>query len=49
MDYLKDNWRWIVFPIVAVLIIACAMVVLSDRDGLDSHRYDLGCLFSEVD
>ena len=42
MDYLKDNWRWIVLPIVVVLLLACAMVVLTDRDGLDPHRYDLG-------
>ena len=44
MDFLKENWRWILFPIVIVLVIGCAMILLAERDGLDAHRYNLGWL-----
>ncbi|MFT4647550.1 MAG: ABC-type uncharacterized transport system permease subunit [Planctomycetota bacterium] len=39
MNFFKENWRWIVLPILAVLILGVVVIVMSNQDGLGAHRY----------
>ena len=43
MDFLKENWIWIVAPVVAVLLILAVLLYLTDGGATDDFVYVL-CL-----
>jgi len=40
MRFLRENWAWIVVPIVLFTAVVVALVVMGG-DPLDQHGYDL--------
>lgn len=38
MNFLRENWAWIVVPIVLFVAVAIAVVVFSSTP-MDQHRY----------
>lgn len=40
MKFLKENWAWIVVPIVVFAAVVVALVVLG-KDPSDAHVYNL--------
>lgn len=41
MQFLKENWPWIVFPIVLFAAAVAALVIFGGGDPLDQHQYNL--------
>ena len=41
MDFLKENWAWILVPILLFLTAVVVLIVLGDSDPLGAHEYSL--------
>lgn len=41
MKFLKENWVWIVVPILLFVAAVVALIVLGDSDPLGNHEYNL--------
>ncbi|MFT6111103.1 MAG: ABC-type dipeptide/oligopeptide/nickel transport system permease subunit [Planctomycetota bacterium] len=41
MKFLKENWVWIVVPILLFVAAVVALIVLGDSDPLGNHGYNL--------
>ena len=41
MKFLKDNWVWIVAPVVTVLIVVLALLWFTDGGPADDFTYPL--------
>ncbi len=41
MNFLKENWAWIVVPILLFVAAVVALIVLGDSDPLGNHEYNL--------
>ena len=41
MDFLKENWLWIVAPVVTVLIVLALLLILGDSGASDDFQYNL--------
>ena len=42
MNFLKENWLWIVAPVVTVLIILAILMMMGDGGPSDDYSYHLG-------
>jgi ABC-type dipeptide/oligopeptide/nickel transport system permease subunit len=41
MNFLKENWIWILAPVVVVLIFIVALLMFTDRGSTDDFVYTL--------
>jgi len=41
MDFLKENWIWIVAPVVTVLIVLTLLLIMGGTGGGDDFVYSL--------
>ena len=41
MDFLKENWAWILVPVLLFIAAIVALFVLGDADPAGSHEYNL--------
>ncbi len=41
MNFLKENWIWIVAPVVTVLVVLAALLIFSDNGPTDDFTYNL--------
>ncbi|MDA1265683.1 MAG: hypothetical protein O2816_11445 [Planctomycetota bacterium] len=41
MKFLKENWIWIVAPVVTVLIVVAALLYFNDKGPVDDFTYPL--------
>ena len=41
MKFLKENWIWIVAPVVTVLIVVAALLYFTDNGKVDDFTYPL--------
>ena len=42
MNFLRDNWLWIVGPIVLLALLVALFVAMTSGSGLENNTYDLG-------